>query len=187
MPQCGAFMATVVPSNDDGESIDHLQDAGDLVCRALDHGENAREILTTIESNPTTLIHRRASRRRHALRGHIKTGAGGAKRNRRQICWCRRFLLFQATAHARPDCAFCHCQKRVRMKPIIRLVELMVLAAGIASATAAHADQTNFEESEAPATGGANTVEFPSKSFAFGAFGTLGESHSSERLGDYVL
>jgi hypothetical protein len=63
----------------------------------------------------------------------------------------------------------------------------MVLAAGIASATAAHADQTNFEESEAPATGGANTVEFPSKSFAFGAFGTLGESHSSERLGDYVL
>jgi hypothetical protein len=73
-------MATVVPGNDDGESIDHMQDAPDPVCGALDQGENAREIYTTTQSNPTTLIHRRTSRRRHALRGHIKTGAGCKKK-----------------------------------------------------------------------------------------------------------
>ncbi len=62
-----------------------------------------------------------------------------------------------------------------------KLIIFFTLAAGAAVTEAAEKDQLAIE------AGAANTVESAQPIFKFGGFGTLGVSHSSQGLGDYVL
>ena len=68
-----------------------------------------------------------------------------------------------------------------------KFVVFFVLAAGIAVAEAAEKDQPAIAIGGDVNAGAANTAEAGKPMLEFGGFGTLGVSHSSQRLGDYVL
>lgn len=74
------------------------------------------------------------------------------------------------------------------MPSIFKLIAISTLAACIAVANAAEKDQAAIggggAETEAVAD---NTAAASKQMIRFGGFGTLGLSHSSQRLGDYVL
>src|ERR1017187_6516083 len=65
------------------------------------------------------------------------------------------------------------------------LAALFALVAGIAAAEAVETDQPAI--GNGGGAGAVNIVEADQPMFKFGGFGTLGASHSSQNLGDYVV
>lgn len=78
--------------------------------------------------------------------------------------------------------------KVLLMPSIVKLIAISTLAACIAVANAAEKDQAAIGGGGAGVQAGAdNTAAASKQMIRFGGFGTLGLSHSSQRLGDYVL
>jgi len=74
------------------------------------------------------------------------------------------------------------------MNPIFRLVVLSILATGITVAEAADENRPASTIGDAGlGASSANASETDPPMFKLGGFGTLGASHSSQRLGDYVV